>query len=591
MRDLPLSIFFTMSSPLVIGVSGHRDPHPAALPQLSRHVDEFLADLKRRLPDSELRIMTGMAQGADLLVARAASKAGCKVDAVLPMPLDRYVEDFDAESAAALRTLLADPAVTCTVLSAPLGSDQSAPHGGGRSVFYANLTQVLTAKCNLLLALWDGRTSPLEGGTADTVLRYLGARTQAGPADSAIEFQAADAAAEAAWGPHFVYWVPTPRGDGGAVPASEPGYLTGIGENLLAAHGTAMPHALAQQFTELNTYNREFERLRGKHAFERLDSLLPTLGAIASRADREGLQRIDAEYGKSDALAVYYQRHSDRLFRWFSYTASCMALLFLIYAKLLPNNALLSIYLTILLLSVVVFHFVRKQQWFSKHLVYRVLAETMRIKFFLRAACADGRVSATELINLTGIDQFSGFSWIGNLLKNVEPLDVPAANGDGADRSRLESVHRHWIVGQKEYFGARVRKLERDHRRLEVLKSGMLYAIAAFAALLLVFAAPLHERLLGAVTSKDAIIFLMGLLPVWLGIWELYQNKMAMRELLWQYRNQLGHFTIAELQLSRNTTANRSQEILAQVGKEALMESYLWTIHRYHREYEPPAAT
>ena len=124
-----------MSSPLVIGVSGHRDPHPQCLPQLGREIDAFLANLKRRLPDTELRIMTGMAQGADLLVARAASKAGCKVDAVLPMALERYVEDFDAESAAALRTLLADPAVTYTVLPAPPGSDQDAQHGAGRSVF------------------------------------------------------------------------------------------------------------------------------------------------------------------------------------------------------------------------------------------------------------------------------------------------------------------------------------------------------------------------------------------------------------------------------------------------------------------------
>jgi hypothetical protein len=580
-----------MSSPLVIGVSGHRDLYPAAQEQLSRHVDEFLADLKRRLPDTELRIMTGMAEGADLLVARAAAKAGCKVDAVLPMPLEQYIEDFERESAASLRALLADPAVTAIVLAPPPGSNPDAQHGAGRSVFYANLTQTLTAKCNLLLALWDGRTSRLEGGTADTVLRYLGARSHASHGDSSVEFQAADAAAEAAWGPHFVYWVPAPRGDGPAVAPPEPGYLTGIGENLLAAHGTAMPHPLAQQLAELNTYNREFERLRGKRAFGRIDSLLPTLGPIDSHTDLEGLQRIDAEYGKADALAVYYQRHSDRLFRGFSFTACCMALLFLIYAKLWANGVLLSVYLTILLLSVAVFHRLRTHQWFSKHLVYRVLAETMRIKFFLRAAGADRLVSATELINLTGIDQFSGFSWIANLLKNVEQLDKRDTDGRAADRARLESVHRHWIVGQQEYFRRRVRRLERDHRRLEVVKSGLLYAIAAFALILLAFAVPLHERLLGVVTWKDGVLFLMGLLPVWLGIWELYQNKMAMRELLWQYRNQLGHFTIAELQLSRITTADRSQEILAQVGKEALMESYLWTIHRYHREYEPPAAT
>ena len=579
----------THTSPLVIGVSGHRDLHPDGVPQVKRRIEDFLADLKRRLPDTELRIMTGMAQGADLLVARAAVDAGWKVDAVLPMPLDRYVEDFEADSAAALRSLLADPAVHRTVLPPPPGADDGTKHGEGRAIFYANLTQALTAKCNLLLALWDGKASPLAGGTADTVLRYLGARTQRGRDESAVEFQAA--AAEAAWGPHFVYWVPTPRSDGAAVASPEPGYLSAIGENLLAMHGRAMPHALAQQFVELNTYNREFERLRAKNAFHRLDSLLPTLGSIDSSADRDGLQLIDEEYGKSDALAVYYQRHSDRLFRWFGYMASSMALLFLIYAKLFPSGVLLSVYLTILLLSVVVFHFVRQLQWFSKHLVYRVLAETMRTKFFLRAAGADRLVSATELINLTGIDQFTGFSWIGNLLKNADPLDTRAAGVDAADRSRLESVHRHWIIGQQEYFRARVHRLERDHRRLEVLKSTMLYAIAGFALLLLVFAVPLHERVLGAITWKDAIIFLMGLLPVWLGIWELYQNKMAMRELLWQYRNQLGHFTIAQLQLSRSAAASRYQEILAQVGKEALMESYLWTIHRYHREYEPPTAT
>ena len=90
--------------------------HADAIPLVSRCVEEFLADLKRRLPDTELRIMTGMAQGADLLVARAAVKAGWKVDAVLPMALERYMEDFDATSGAALRELLADPAVSLSLI-------------------------------------------------------------------------------------------------------------------------------------------------------------------------------------------------------------------------------------------------------------------------------------------------------------------------------------------------------------------------------------------------------------------------------------------------------------------------------------------
>jgi hypothetical protein len=63
---------------------------------------------------------------------------------------------------------------------------------------------------------------------------------------------------------------------------------------------------------------------------------------------------------------------------------------------------------------------------------------------------------------------------------------------------------------------------------------------------------------------------------------------MATRELLWQYRNQLKHFSRARAQLARTLAAGRRLEILADLGKDSLMESYLWTIHRFHREHEPP---
>jgi hypothetical protein len=574
-------------SPLVVGVSGHRNPHPEAEPSVRGKIDELFVDLKRRLPDTQVRIMVGMAQGADLLVARAALAAGWQVDAILPMPLDDYVEDFDSGSAAALLALLENPLVNCTVLQAPEELNHSAAQKGtDRDRLYANLSDALIDKCHLLVALWNGEASSLPGGTADTILRYLQARAIEEQDDRALEIVAG---AEPAWGPHFVYWIPTRRSDDAAMPSHASCYLSGIGERLLAAHKT-MPQALEQQLKELNTYNREYARLRTTKAFAHMDSLMSVLGTIGSQENRQALAQIDLEYGKADTLAIYYQRRSDRLFRWFSYMAFTMALLFLVYAKLLASSLLLSIYLAILLVSVAVFYWVRGRQWFSKHLVYRVLAETMRTKFFLRAAGADGLVNATELIKLTGIDQFAGFSWIGNLLKNIEPLNSRPAADVAEEQVRLQSVHRHWIRGQQDYLRTRVNRLERKHRRLERTKSVLLYGIAALAVVLLFFSDRLSLQMLGTVSLKTGVVFLMGLFPVWLGIWELYQNKMATRELLWQYRNQLGHFTRAELQLSRSTARERQQSILAQVGKESLMESYLWTIHRYHREYEPPSA-
>src|SRR5205823_13447230 len=62
---------------------------------------------------------------------------------------------------------------------------------------------------------------------------------------------------------------------------------------------------------------------------------------------------------------------------------------------------------------------------------------------------------------------------------------------------------------------------------------------------------------------KNTLTFTMGLLAVLLGVWELHQNKMATRELLWQYRNQLSHFSRARAQLARVTTRRRCNDVLA----------------------------
>ncbi|HEY5807779.1 MAG TPA: hypothetical protein VIT67_07410 [Povalibacter sp.] len=571
-------------SPLVIGLSGHRNLHPGCEEQLAKAVRRYLDELQKRMPQTELRIMTGMAQGADLLVAEVALQAGLRVEAVLPLPLNEYLSDFDAPSADKLKSLLANENVHCTELCLPA----STVHPVARDAYYANLTEILIDKCSLLLALWNGKTSPLPGGTADTLLRYLSARTQDAQHDRQIVM--VPAGAEDSWGQHFVYWIPTPRTDSESATVGVASYLTCIGEDMLAVHDR-MPAELDRQLGELNAYNAEFAQLFGKRSIRSTDSLLAALPAGTALGDDASLRLIDTEYAKADALAIYNQQRSNRMFRWFSFVAFLMALLFLVYAKLLPSTVLLSAYLAMLVISFCVFFWIRKRHWFARHLIYRVLAETMRTKFFLRVASAEEKVDAAELMHLAGVTQFSGYGWIGAILKNITPLNAARTALPEEESVRLSFVRQHWIRDQQTYFKSRVKKLERTHVRLERMKRALIYALAALTLLLVLFSHTLREiHAAGAVTLKDISIFIMGLLPVWMGIWELYQNKMATRELLWQYRNQLSHFSRADLQLSRSHVRKRDRSILVVVGKASLMESYLWTIHRFHREHEPPTA-
>jgi hypothetical protein len=482
--------------------------------------------------------------------------------------------------------------VRCVELSAHLAAAAGpGPHSREqRDAMYANLTDTLIRRSSLLLALWDGRGSQLPGGTADTVLRYLGVRNEENRASDTIEFVEAgpEAESESDTAPRLVYWTPAARsGDSGGGAARKPCYLVGVGDNVLQV-SPAMPARLKRQLAELNAYNLEYRHLTVSGQLSTPDSLIASLPPAVALPRHARLEEIDLQYGKADALAIFYQRRSDRLFDLFAFMAFAMGVAYLIYEKLTESRLLLMAYLLTLLSSLGVYYVLQGKRWFGKHLTYRALAETLRARFYLRLAGADQRMDAGEVLALSGIERFRGFGWIGCVLKGIEAAD------DRLDPDRsLEtaSVEQAWIEGQFRYFTRKVAQLEKASRRVKHLRHFLFIAILIVISLLFAFGEPLHRIDMGlGIPVKNILTFSMGFMAVLLGVWELHQDKMATRELLWQYRNQLSHFAWAKTQLARIASARRRNDVLVELGKDSLMESYLWAIHRYHREHEPPAA-
>jgi hypothetical protein len=574
----------------MVGVSGHRDLASADLPRLREAVADFVRQLKEELPETELRLIIGMAEGADLLVAETAVAEGVNVEAVLPMALRHYAADFDADTLVQLHELLDHPRVSCLELSTAMAEHGSAgPHSAAaRDAMYANLTETLIRRSSLLLALWDGRVSQLRGGTADTVLRYLGVRADDSPGPETLEFVPAGAQDELYQ--RVVYWMPAARsGAGTAYGPHAPCFVLGTGDNTLQVQPT-MPLALKRQLAQLDGYNREFRELTAAGRLPPPNSLVSELPASLPLPDRRMLEHIDTQYGKADALAVYFQRRSDPLFHLFGLMAFIMGLAYLAYEKLNASRILLIAYVVALAGSVGLYYVLQGKHWFSKHLTYRALAETLRARFYLRLAGADRRVDAAEVLALSGIERFRGFGWIAFVLRGIEPPDGLPGCGELA-ASEVFSLEEVWIESQYKYFTRKVRELERSSHRMKLLRRMIFAAILAAIVVLFLFGDALHRIDMGTgIPVRNILTFAMGVLAVLLGVWELHQDKMATRELLWQYRNQLSHFTRARSQLARLSSPVRRNSVLAELGKESLMESYLWAIHRYHREHEPPTA-
>ena len=578
------------NSPFIVGVSGHRDLDPAELPRLKDAVAAFITQLKSYLPDTEVHMVVGMAPGADLLVVETALDLNVQIEAVLPMSLDQYAADFQPHTLQHLKELLRHPRVHCVELRADAQeSRDAAPLSSvdARNAMYANLTDTLIRRSSLLLALWDGRPSNLSGGTADTVLRYLGVQIDASQDADALGF--VSEVEELDPRTRLVYWAPTARINVAPLPLQRPAcFLSGAGDNALHAH-PSMPPCLKIQLEQFNDYNLEFRTLSASGRLGTPDSLLAPLPRLGAGSRSELLEDINAQYTKADALAVYYQRRSDRLFDLFAIMAFAMGIAYLMYDKLTSSRALLIVYLVMLFTGLGAYYVLEGRRWFSKHLTYRALAETLRARFYLRLAGADHRVNSTEVLALSGIDRFEGFSWITFVLNSIEPADISVLTDRPPESARQRCVEEAWIQSQHRYFTVKVAVLEKRSHRIERLKQALLVSILVVISSLFI-SGDTFDRMqtLRGISVKNMLTFTLGLLAVLLGAWELHQNKMATRELLWQYRNQRGHFARAKALLSRLTSVRRRQEVLAELGKDSLMESYLWTIHRYHREHEPP---
>src|SRR5579871_5028059 len=74
-------------APLLIGVSGHRDPRPEDVPILKESFRTWLRAVRTRAPHTPVALLCGIAAGADTLAAQVALEEKLDLVACLPFPI------------------------------------------------------------------------------------------------------------------------------------------------------------------------------------------------------------------------------------------------------------------------------------------------------------------------------------------------------------------------------------------------------------------------------------------------------------------------------------------------------------------------
>ena len=557
-------------TPLVVGVTSHRNIPAREVESIRQRVREFFAQLQRDFPHTPLVVISALAEGGDRLAAEEALRCGADLIAPLPLPRDLYVSDFADTASRASFDALCEQAHVIELPLMPASTPATVAHAGvERDRQYAQAGVFIARHCHLLLAIWDGKQSDRLGGTAQVVNYYLH-----GIMPGLIERRHSARRWLFGYGDerpvcHLVCSRDVP--DGKPPEPLRSGQILWRTPTSVSTPDAPMPERLRDGFAEAGHFNQDAARYRTQ-----IDA------APADPVERGAPPALAALFRAADWLAIHFQRRVLLAMR-VSYTvAALMGIAFAVYDNLTNTDAFIYVFLVLFACGVAISATARRRDWHRKYLDYRALAEGLRVQGYWRRAG----------ISLTGDPDFAqdslqqkqdiALDWVRNAMRSADLVRAP----DAPDRraAELRAVIDEWIggadSGQLGYYSHKAEQRERDYRLTERIGSISLYAGIAISVVL----AALAFRL--SADAKNELIVLMAVFSVFGAVREAYAYRKADKELIKQYRFMRRLFSDANAALQGAHDDGDRRDILRALGEAALAEHAEWAMMHRQRPLE-----
>jgi len=352
--------------PIIIGVSGHRDLLAADTPRLKDQVRAVLNRLRDDHPATPLLVLSPLAEGADRLVANVALEQGARLVVPLPLPQQEYEKDFETQESRNHFSDLLKQAWRCFEL--PLAKRNTSASiqdpGPERNKQYALVGAYIARHSHILIALWDGEQTSMEGGTGQIVdFKLNGIPVPFARAPKALDIVDN--------GP--VYHIVTPR-TRNPNPKGTPFKLE-IRFPVGWESSESLEKSYGRILKQMDTFNDDALRLNktlASHLKTNRNSVIPEQESLDLS---ETARFILDQYAVADTLALYFQKRRRYTLITLFLVALLAVLSFEVYAHLLAHPFVLAIYPLSLASAVSLYFLARRKGFQNKHLDYRALAE------------------------------------------------------------------------------------------------------------------------------------------------------------------------------------------------------------------------
>jgi hypothetical protein len=561
-------------------VTGHRDLRDQDLPRLEAEVGAIIMRLRRdylgREAQTPIIILSGLAEGADRLVARAALAQGAHLIAPLPMPLDEYRRDFEPGltpgNMAEFDALFAQ-AIAAPVMPLQQGSTLEAlrTDQARRNEQYRALGIFITQHCHVLLALWDGNDKEMSpGGTAEVVtfkragipLMVSGSprasldASEIGPVIEVTTPRVKEASTATEinvrpWGKDVIR-----RHRGGTLQRAWRYLATFIAHVFRRELEPERSKLAAQERHELETWEnftalieltRQFNRdaaalTRAANGEADIDKSLSDLftdpdgeKGIDENAKKQALEGAPLWcrlYAVADRLAQMCQREFKRdwtlLFALGFVAFLCFALF--THAGYVGSVVLLVAYFAVFVAIFAVSLRALLGRHQERFLDYRALAEALRIAVYWKLVGigarqldaktgmgGDARVEVNPVGPIASaypIKQPNELAWVKICLRTLEPADKPQPlPPHRVDPAGHPIAQRYWVYGQFLYFRRQGMRHNRVAQTMEA-RSTLLAILSPFVflPLLLYLLVSKSQYLLFGIDLQHVILLVVGLL-------------------------------------------------------------------------------
>jgi hypothetical protein len=555
---------------LTVGVTGHRDLLADEIPVLKKKVREFFLQLQTGFPGLDLLLITPLAEGSDCLVADVAQEMNIELIVPLPMSQADYEEDFSSTEAVEV--------FRNTLKSARVINLRTMPESAGliissedRDRQYAQLGIFISNHSQVLLALWDGKSSTAPGGTASVVNYHLTAVMPGYAVAEESPNLLADNENDLAY--HIT--CSRDRPDGEPKAGLEPLDTAWITAHYGLEKGDQMPVEYRVMLNRLEDFGSDQAKYQEKIDKEGVDLLenAPNLRFP------EGTQIIAERHRVADWLAIHFQKRISFGLIAIHVIAVVIGLVFIVYSEFDGLDFLVNFFLLAFLAGFVVFKVGEQRQWHRKHLDYRALAEGLRVQFYWSLAGVIDVRSAEFAYDNFLQKQDVDLGWIRHVMRNVSL----SRSREALPSSKwVDWVIEQWVgdeegrSGQLSYYKRKQFEKAARFKRTTYLGRVALWVGILIALVLAVFGTNMPEL------QKNLLLVLMGIFPLIAGIRDAYSHKKAEKELIKQYRFMRGVLANAKRLLDSTDDVHFRRRVLRALGNAAMEEDAEWIL--MHRE-------